>query len=147
MNSRGISLLEILVASGIMVAAMVPLWNLMGSSHKQVTLSADEIKASQLTVEILEQIENSGWWPENGEIGFTPVSEGKITLGNTSKLEVSIGNFPEYLDLKGTMKIARHPPAGEEAGKIVRLIMNYKTREKVGNLEKTYELSTFISRK
>lgn len=147
MNPRGISLLEILVASSIMVAAMVPLWNLMGSSHKQVTLSADEIKTSQLAVEILEQIENSNWWPENGEIGFSPVSEGRIVLGTTAKLEVSIGSFPEYLDLKGTLAIARHPPTGNEVGKIVRLILNYKTREKVGNPEKTYELSTFLSRK
>ncbi len=80
MSRKGVSLLEILFASGIMVAAMVPLWGLMGSSHKQVTLSADEIRASQIAAEILEQIENSGWQPEVGEISFAPVSEGKISL-------------------------------------------------------------------
>jgi hypothetical protein len=147
MSSRGISLLEILVASGILVAAMVPLWGLMGSSHKQVTLSADEIKASQMAVEMLEQIENSQWWPENGEINFDPVSETKISLGKTSKIDLQIGKYPEYLDLKGTLKIDKYPATGPETGKIVRLILKYKTKEKVGNPVKDYELSTYLSRR
>ncbi len=146
MNARGISLLEILVASCILVAAMVPLWGLMGSSHKQVTLSADEIKTSQLAVEMLEQIENSQWWPEIGDIGFAPISEGKITLGTTSKINLQIGSFPAYLDLKATLKIDRYPAAGGETGRIVRLILQYKTKEKVGTPVKDYELSTYLSR-
>ncbi len=146
MSTRGISLLEILVASGILVAAMVPLWGLMGSSHKQVTLSADEIKASQLAVEMLEQIENSQWWPENGDISFDPVSEGKVSLGTTSKINLQIGSFPAYFDLKATMKIDKYPAAGAETGKIVRLILQYKTKEKVGTPVKDYELSTYLSR-
>lgn len=146
MKKNGISLLEVLMASGIMIAAMVPLWGLLGSSHKQVTLSADEIKTSQLAVEILEQIENSSWWPDNGELGFTPMSESRITLGTASKLEVQIGSYPAYLSLKGTLKIEKYPETGPEAGKLVRLILNYRSKEKVGTEEKTYELSTFIGR-
>lgn len=147
MNRWGISLIEVLVASAIMVAALVPLWGLMGSSHKQVTLSADEIKASQLAVEILEQIENSQWWPDAGEISFKPLSEGKLTIGTTSKIDLQIGNFPEYMDLKTTIKIEKYPATGQEAGRIVRLILNYKSKEKVGTPEKDYELSTYLSKK
>lgn len=143
---RGFSLLEILIASGIMIAAMVPLWDLLGSSHKQVTLSADEIKTSQLAVEILEQIENSQWWPDNGEISFTPLSGSRTTIGTSKKLEVQIGNFPEYLDLKAVLNIDKFPTTGVEAGKVVRLTLSYKTKEKVGTAEKSYDLSTFISR-
>ena len=146
MKRQGISLIEILIASGIMIAAMVPLWGLLGSSHKQVTLSADEIKTSQLAVEIIEQIENSQWWPENGEISFTPLSNSKTTIGVTKKLEVQIGIYPEYLDLKGMLKIEKYPPTGVESGKVIRLILNYKSKEKVGTPEKTYELATFIGR-
>lgn len=146
MSSRGISLLEILVASGILVTAMVPLWGLMGSSHKQVTLSADEIKVSQLAVEILEQIENSHWWPEIGEKSFEPLSNGKISLGTTSKLDLQIGSYPAYLDLKATVKIEKYPATGDDTGKIIRLLLKYKTKEKVGTPVKDYELSTFLSR-
>lgn len=147
MKRRGISLLEVLVASGIMVAALVPLWGLMGSSHKQVTLSADEIKASQLAVEMLEQIENSQWWPDVGDIGFKPLSEGKLTIGTSSKIDLRIGSFPEYMDLKATIKIEKYPSTGQETGRIVRLILNYKSKEKVGTPEKDYELSTYLSKK
>ncbi|GAB1353955.1 MAG TPA: hypothetical protein PLK28_07340 [Candidatus Rifleibacterium sp.] len=147
MSRKGVSLLEILFASGIMVAAMVPLWGLMGSSHKQVTLSADEIRASQIAAEILEQIENSGWQPEVGEISFAPVSEGKISLGATSKIDVHVGSFPAYMEVEARLKIDKHPATGPEYGKIVRLILNYKSKEKVGTPQKDYELSTFIGRR
>ncbi|MDD2999684.1 MAG: hypothetical protein EOM80_18360 [Erysipelotrichia bacterium] len=147
MNRRGISLLEILIASGIMIAAMVPLWGLLGSSHKQVTLSADEIKASQLAVEILEQIENAAWYPDDREITFQPVARSKFTLDTSAKVEIMIGDFPEYMALKGNIKVEKYLASGQESGKIVRLILAYKSKEKVGNEEKTYELATFIPRK
>jgi len=146
-NSRGISLIEILVASSIMVAALVPLWGLMGSSHKQVTLSADEIKASQLAAEMLEQIENSHWFPEIGEITFLPMSQGKMVLGSTVKFELQVGSFPEYMDLKAKLKIEKYPASGPEYGRIIRVILHYKSKEKVGTPEKDYELATYISKK
>lgn len=147
MNRRAISLLEILIASGIMVAAMVPLWGLMGTSHKQVTLSADEIRVSQLAVEILEQIENKGWVPDDGPYNIAFASNSLVTLGNTVPLELQIGSYPAYLELAGQIEVERYPPAPNvEVGKVMTLIMNYKTREKVGEEEKTHILTTFVSR-
>ncbi|PKL44662.1 MAG: hypothetical protein CVV41_04665 [Candidatus Riflebacteria bacterium HGW-Riflebacteria-1] len=147
MTRRGISLLEILIASGIMVTAMVPLWGLMGSSHKQVTLSADEIRVSQLAVEILEQIENKAWIPADGEFAFAPASGKLISIGNALKVDVQVGSYPEYLDLKGKIKVSRYPPetSKTEIGKVMRLMFVYKSKEKVGDEDKEYELSTFVS--
>lgn len=146
MRRKGISLLEIVIASSIMIAAMVPLWGLLGSSHRQVTLSADEIRASQIAVEILEQVENLGFAPENGEFSFTPVSGGKNSLGNTRKFDLNFGEFPEYLDLKAVLDVSRFPLTGPETGKIIKLNLKYKTKEKVGIEEKSFSLATFIGR-
>lgn len=148
MKKRGISLLEILIASGVMVAAMVPLWGLMGSSHKQVTLSADEIRVSQLAVEILEQIENKGWLPQDGDFAMTPVSGKLLSIGSTVKVDVQVGSFPEYLSLSGKIIVSRYPAATSkpEIGKVIRLMFNYKSKEQVGKEDKSYELSTFVSR-
>lgn len=146
MNKLGISLLEILIASAIMVGAMVPLWGLLGASHRQVTLSADEIRASQLAVEILEQMENLTTMPENGEFSFTPISGGANSIGLTRKFIVKIGDFPEYFALKAVLYITKFPETGAESGKTVRLVLQYKSKEVVGSEEKTYELSTFIGR-
>ncbi|KAF1080886.1 MAG: hypothetical protein GQF41_2700 [Candidatus Rifleibacterium amylolyticum] len=146
MRRRGLSLLEILIASGIMVAAMVPLWGLMGTSHKQVTLSADEIRVSQLAVEILEQIENKGWFPADGSYPVKAESGKLISIGNAIKVEVQVGSFPEYLDLDGKISVKRYPPAPRaETGKIMSLELNYKSKEQVGEEIKNYELSTFVS--
>ena len=60
-RNSGMSLVEILVACGILIGAMLPLWGLMGTSHKQASMSMDELRASQVAVEIIEQIENIGW--------------------------------------------------------------------------------------
>ncbi len=147
MRRQGLSLLEILIASGIMVAAMVPLWGLMGSSHKQVTLSADEIRVSQLAVEILEQIENYGWIPADGDYQVAAQSGRQISIGNAIKVEVQIGSYPEYLALSGKINVKGYPsPPKADTGKIMRLMLNYKTKEQVGEENKSYELSTFVSR-
>lgn len=146
MIRKGISLLEVLIASSIMVAAMVPLWGLLGSSHRQVTLSADEIRASQLAVEVLEQIENSAIMPENGEYSFTPLSGAVSKVGNTRKIDLRIGEFPDYFDMKAVLDISRFPATGNEIGKTVKLLLKYKSKEKVGSEEKTYELATFVGR-
>jgi hypothetical protein len=141
---RGLSLLEILIAAGIMVAAMVPLWGLMGSSHKQVTVSADEIRASQLANEILEQIENFRWFPDPGTISFSLVKNSKISIGSSRKIEVQVGDYPDYLAPQGMIEVEAYP-AGN-SGRIVRLRIDYKTRERVGKEVKSYYISTFIAR-
>ncbi|GAB4271991.1 MAG: hypothetical protein Kow0029_10200 [Candidatus Rifleibacteriota bacterium] len=147
MTRKGLSLLEILVASAIMIAALVPLWGLMGSSHKQATISADEVRASQISNEIIEQIENSSWYPDQGEISFTPLKNGKVTIGVSKKLEISFGDYPDYLDPKGRLEIENYPTTGVSVGRIIRLILSYNTKEKVGKEIKAYQISTFIPRK
>ena len=102
MRKRGISLVEILIASAVFLAAVIPLWGLMGSSHQQVVRSADEIKASQLTVEILEQIENSQnieFLPEDDtEKEFVLESGGEISIGGETPVVFKVGDFEEYME-------------------------------------------------
>ncbi len=144
MNRNGLSLLEIMIATGILVAAMVPLWGLMGASHKQVTISADEIKVSQLALEIIEQIENSQWTPVEGEMSFSPGSNSSISLGSKSKINIQIGEFPDYLKLKGKVEISGYPTGKPDKGKIVNLKLFYNPKEKVGKEDKVYSISTYI---
>lgn len=146
MTKRGVSLLEILIASGIMIAAMVPLWGLMGSSHKQVTLSADEIRVSQLAVEILEQIENKNWLPVDDVYPLILQSNKLISVGTADKIDLQISSYPEYLVPTAKIKVSRYPAAPDpEVGKIMQLVVNYKSKEHVGEEDKRYELSTFVS--
>ncbi|MDN5280120.1 MAG: hypothetical protein PWR01_4085 [Clostridiales bacterium] len=144
---RGLSLVEILIASTIMVAAMVPLWGLLGSSHQQVTISADEVRASQMANEIIEQIENSNWFPDPGEINFTPVKDSMITVGTSKKVKIAIGDFPDYFKPDCRLEIEKYPASGDAYGRIVRLKVNYNAKDKVGNEVNTYQISTFIARK
>lgn len=145
MKRNGLSLLEIIIAAGILVAAMVPLWGLMGSSHKQVTVSADEVRASQIAAEIFEQIENSNWFPDPGEVNFTLVKNGTIKIGTTLKLDLSVGDFPDYLEPKARLEIEKYPAAG--FGRILRLSIDYRPKDKVGLEVKTYQIATFIAKK
>jgi type II secretory pathway pseudopilin PulG len=147
MKRKGLSLLEILIAAGIMIAAMVPLWGLMGSSHRQVVISADEVRASQIANEVLEQIENSQWLPEEGQVNFTPVRGGAIKIGGSNGINISFGDYPEYLDLQGVLEIEKYPVVSDSPGRILRLKMIYKAKEKMGSVNKQYMISTFIARK
>lgn len=147
MTRRGLSLLEIIIAASIMVAAMVPLWGLMGASHKQITVSADEVRASQIANEIIEQIENSNWFPDAGEINFTFLKNSNVTIGNAQKTEISIGDYPDYLQPKGLLEIEKYPPTGMNTGRIIRLKIAYSGKDKVGKAVKTYQASTFIAGK
>lgn len=146
MRRRGLSLIEILIASVLLVATLVPMWGLMGASHRQITISSDEIRASQIALEIIEQIENSGWFPQAGDIHFTPVANGAVRLGGTSGIEVQIGEFPEYFALKGRIEVDGFPASGANSGRVVRVILFYTPREVVGEQEKSYQVSTFINR-
>jgi hypothetical protein len=145
-NKTGLSLVEILIAASIMVAAMVPLWGLLGSSHRQVTVSADEVRASQIANEIIEQIENSIWFPNPGQINFTPVSAGAIKIGGADGIDLAFSDFPEYLSLQGSLDIEKYPSTGD-SGRILSLKLAYKSRENVGKDNKKYEISTYIARK
>jgi type II secretory pathway pseudopilin PulG len=150
MNKKGMSLLEIIVATCILVAAMVPLWGLMGSSHKQVTISADEIRASQIAMEILEQIENSGWNPDaaayTSPISFTPQPNSKVMIIPKEKIEVQFGNYPDYLKLKGKIEVEAYSEDDKEIGKVIRVEVLFSPKEKVGKAQKSYLASTFIAK-
>ena len=150
MNKKGMSLLEIVVASCILVAAMVPLWGLLGSSHKQVTVSADEIRASQIALEILEQIENSGWNPDvsvyTSPISFKPKSNTKIMVIPNEKIEIQFGSYPDYLKLEGKIEVEAYSEDNKEIGKIIRVEILFSPKDKVGKAQKTYQTSTFIAK-
>ncbi|MEW6710390.1 MAG: type II secretion system protein [Candidatus Riflebacteria bacterium] len=145
MKKGGMSLVEILVAAGILVAALVPLWGLLGSSHKQVTVSADEVRASQIANEILEQIENAGWASDLDSATFKPVKNSKITVGGKKPVELSFGDFPDYLDPEAEITIVKYPAGGSFSGRIFRLELSYKSKEKIGTAVKKYLISTFIA--
>ena len=149
MNKRGISLVEILIASTVFLAAVIPLWGLMGSSHQQVVRSADEIKASQLTVEILEQIENSQnikCLPEDGEEKeFNLESGGELNLGSETPVALKVGTFDEYMEphLVITAYTIKDGYNDELViGRVVSLFMNYKSKE---GHDSKYTLRGFIS--
>ena len=106
MKKLGMSLVEILIAVVIFVSAIIPIWGLMSSSHQQVVRSADEIKISQITVEILEQIENYAnaetllekLNDSDGPDGPNPLtSNGTITLRDIEGLKIKVGSFEYYL--------------------------------------------------
>lgn len=149
MSKRGLSLIEILIASAVFLAAVIPLWGLMGSSHQQVMRSADEIRASQLTVEILEQIENSNnikCLPEDDtEKEYKLESGGEISLGSEPSVVVKIGTFEEYLDpslIVSAYTIKDGFVDEVVIGRAVTLVMNYKSKE---GKDLQYTLRGFIS--
>lgn len=149
MRKRGISLVEILIASAVFLAAVIPLWGLMGSSHQQVIRSFDEIKASQLTIEILEQLENSQnikCLPEDDvQKEFTLVSGGELSLGDETPVALKVGTFDEYM--VPTLVLSAYSIKDgfiEEIviGRVVTLVLNYKSKE---GRDSTYTLRGFIS--
>lgn len=137
----GLSLVEVLIASGILLAAMLPLWGLMGSSHKQATMSMDELRASQIAVEILEQIENSGWTGNVSDVVL--INDGTTKLADN--LDIALGEFPEYQ--KFTLSITTTEVSNpENLGKILQLTINYFSKEQTNNNEpKTYTIGTFLA--
>jgi type II secretory pathway pseudopilin PulG len=145
MKNNGITLLEVLVAAAIMVAAMVPLWGLLGTSHQQVIVSADEVRAGQLANEILEQIENSGWLPDPGQISFDLVKNSSVSVGPAAEVSLKTGDFPDYMKPQVTLDIEKYPADAVKAGRLLQLQLNYQLREKVGKEVKTYQISTFIA--
>ena len=149
MSRRGISLVEILIASVVFLAAAIPLWGLMGSSHQQVVRSADEIKASQLTIELLEQIENSQnirCLPEDDNgMEFSLESGGEISLGSELPLVLRVGTFDEYMKPKlviSAYTIKDGYVDEIEIGRVVTLVMSYTSKE---GHDSSYTLRGFIS--
>ena len=149
MRKRGISLVEILIASAVFLAAVIPLWGLMGSSHQQVVRSFDEIKASQLTIEILEQLENSQnikCLPEDDvPKEFTLESGGELSLGGETPVVLKVGTFDEYMAPTLVMSAYSIKDGFIEEiviGRVVTLVLNYKSKE---GRDSTYTLRGFIS--
>lgn len=147
MKNNGFSLIEILIATAILIAAMVPLWGLLGASHTQVTASTDEVLVSEIAVSIIEQIEKFNWIPDKKIISFTPKSGAAIDIGSSNKCNISFAKYPDHLKLTGTVKSKNFPASQTDSGKIVSIELNYKTKMKVGKAVKNYSISTFICRK
>lgn len=155
MKKPGMSLVEILIAVVIFVSAIIPIWGLMSSSHQQVVRSADEIKISQLTVEILEQIENYGnievllekLNDNDGPDGPNSLtSNGIITLRDLEGLKIKIGAFDYYLMPELTvMFTAVNDKNNVPIGCMVSLTMSYKSKESLDRTE--YMLRGFLSAK
>ncbi len=152
MRKKAISLIEILIGTVILLAAIIPLWGLMGSSNQQVMRSADEIKASQLTVEILEQIEHyikAEDLPDesDGYKEFNLVSGGYITLNEgQDKVKIKVGTFEDYLKPKLLIGSSpRYNNSSEEVGRIVTLVMEYERKDGQGSENPEYTLRGFVS--
>ena len=145
---KAITLVEILIAISILVSAIIPIWGLIGSSNQQVMKSYDEIKASQLTIEILEQIENycfAELLPDDDDgKDYKLSSNGTITLNDDSAV-IQVGSFEDYFN--PTLNIFSNPlfdNQGKLMGCIVSLTMYYKTKE---GQESKYCLRGFVSAK
>ena len=154
MIKKAFSLVEILIGSAILVAAIIPLWGLMGSSHQQVMRSADEIKASQLTVEILEQIENYisiKDLPRKGDsaIEYKLTSGGFINIKEGTQ-KIHIGNFEDYFSPRLYLETTEEHyncNATEEVGRVIKLTMLYNRKDVMGEDESEYVLRGFVCAK
>lgn len=149
MKKHGVSLVEILVAISILLAAMVPLWGLIGSSNQQVMRSADEVKASQLAVEIMEQLENSccpQCLPADDAMQeYNLSSGGVVTIGEEPPVTVKISTFEEYLMPKlyvTASTVADGFTGTRVIGRIVALTIQYRSKE---GKDLEYVLRGFVS--
>ena len=152
MKSKGLSLVEIMVSILIFLASIVPMMGLMGSSTQNVVRFSEEIIASQLTIEILEQIKNSHavniFSGDNDSYSFALTPDSTINIGNqTSALTVNVGTFETYLSPKLTIntEVVKNKFSAEKTiGRIITLEMKYKSKE---GKELSYKLRGFVSAK
>ena len=152
MKSKGLSLVEIMVSILIFVASIVPIMGLMGSSTQNVVRFSEEIIASQLTIEILEQIKNSHavnvFSGDSDTYSFTLTSGSTINIGNqSSALTVNVGTFDSYLSPRLTIssEVVKNKFLAEKTiGRIITLEMRYKSKE---GKELLYKLRGFVSAK
>ncbi|MBQ3644061.1 MAG: prepilin-type N-terminal cleavage/methylation domain-containing protein [Candidatus Riflebacteria bacterium] len=149
MSRKAITLIEILIAIAVFLVAIIPLWGLMGSSHQQVIRSADEIKISQIAIEVLEQIENNNtfsYLPEEGvEKEFNLQSGGVISLGEEPSIDINLGIFDDYLMPKlylFTLDVKESFSDEVVIGRIVSLTIDYKSKE---GRDLSYTLRGFVS--
>ena len=145
---KAITLVEILIAIAILISAILPIWGLIGSSNQQVMKTYDEIKASQLTIEILEQIENyyySEQLPDDDDgKNYNLSSNGTLSLNSDSTV-IQIGSFDDYFT--PTLNIFSNPlfdNQGKLIGSIVSLTLYYRTKE---GQESKYCLRGFVNAK
>lgn len=123
-----------MIAAVILVLAMIPLWGLMGSSHKQAMTSADELRVAQLASEVLEQIEIGSYSvADNSTIDLNP--EGHFDDDGN----VKNSPFPSYLKNPGGLE-CRY----KESDTIRYVTITYK--EPDGKMRR-YTLSGYIDKK
>ena len=148
MSRKAVTLIEILIAIAVFLIAIIPLWGLMGSSHQQVVRSADEIRISQIAIEILEQIENKNtfsYLPEEGVVKeFNLHSGGVISLGEDPSIDINLGTFDEYLIPKLCLITIDVNNDNNDMliGRIVELAIDYKSKE---GRDLSYTLRGFVS--
>ncbi len=150
-RNRGMSLVEIMVGLAILIIAMVPIWGLMGSSHQQVMRSADEIKASELAIELLEQLQNIGnvdCLPNDGEESEFPLnSGGAVPLDEGGAVSLKVGTFEEYFRPKlfiSSSNVYDGFTGERVVGRVVSLCIQYKSKE---GRDLEYILRGFVSAK
>lgn len=144
MTRNGLTLVEIVVASVVMIIAIIPLWGLLGSSHRQVVVSSDEVIASQIALEILEQIEYSGILFDDTDLpGNEYALTGDSTLNITPDFEIGISTFPEYLEPVAAIEAMRFPDTGTALGRIASVSIKFSSRD--SDRRRTYNISTYIN--
>ncbi|NLM17798.1 MAG: hypothetical protein GX221_08795 [Candidatus Riflebacteria bacterium] len=147
---RGISLVELMVAAFILILAMLPLWGLLGSSHERVARTSDEILAGQMALEVAEQLEQTGFLPETGEV--SPDADGKLLLTRGSRtLTCLISPFDPYFEPKFAFssEIVGSPSIESPTrGYVVHIDLSFKTKVDPGSGDsasrKEFSLSCFV---
>lgn len=141
-RGKGISLVEIIIAATILVISMAPIFGLMGSSHKSVMKSADELRAAQLAIEILDQIEILYKGKK-----IKDLNEGKIIDNSSINSEqpidglngVKSGYFEDvnsYFNPKLTLNKIQPTFIPPEVGSIIEVTIEYVTKENKNPREK-----------
>jgi len=146
---RGISLIEIVVAVSILVMAMVPLFGLMGSSHSQISVSADEVMVSQIALEILEQIEAEGasLRGKTFTLKLPIVSTGKLSLKPNLVKELNVSPFPDYLALACEISVDSAQPKDaqyKDLASLVTIKVEFTPKKKVGKSRKEVLFASLV---
>ncbi|MBI3040010.1 prepilin-type N-terminal cleavage/methylation domain-containing protein [bacterium] len=146
---RGFSLIEVVIAAAIAMAAILPLYYLLGSSNVQVAVSADEILVTNLAIELLDQAENLHFMELNKSFSENlPLkSNSWIVLKKLSNQKVCIGEFPGYLELDGVFNVSpihADVPKFQNLGLKIDFELSFFPKERLGNRKKTIKFSSLV---
>ncbi len=72
MRRRGLSLIQVLVASAVLVVALLPLFTMFSSSVRTTEVSLDELRAAYLAEEAMDQLKALAYEPGLDEIPDLP---------------------------------------------------------------------------